>query len=144
MPKFYWNLKGGTKVKFNPHLEFLRNLRENLIGGTKGYFDLSWEKSQRGDQRIIWLESRKTSKGGQKETFLNLVQKFSLVPPLRFFSTQVKISFGPPLRFSLEFLKKSWGGSSFTLVPPLRFFPKNFFQGGGYTLPTPPLGEPWL
>jgi hypothetical protein len=33
------NLKWGTKVKFTPHLlDFLRNLRENLKGGIKGYF----------------------------------------------------------------------------------------------------------
>jgi hypothetical protein len=39
------NLKWGTKVKFTPPLlDFLRNLRENLKGGTKGYFDLSREK----------------------------------------------------------------------------------------------------
>jgi hypothetical protein len=39
------NLKGGTKVKLDPppH-DFLRNLRENLKGETKGYFDLNREK----------------------------------------------------------------------------------------------------
>ncbi len=35
------NTKGGTKVKLDSPLDFLRNLRENLKGGTKGYFDLS-------------------------------------------------------------------------------------------------------
>ncbi len=40
-----------------------------------------------------------------------------MVPPLRFFSIQVKISFGPPFEI---------------------------FSRGGYTLPTPPLGEPCL
>jgi hypothetical protein len=44
--KFQQNLKGGTKVKFTPPpLDFLRNSRENLKGETKGYFDLSREKS---------------------------------------------------------------------------------------------------
>jgi hypothetical protein len=40
------NLKERTKVKFTPppSLDFLRNLRENLKGGTKGYFDFSREK----------------------------------------------------------------------------------------------------
>ncbi len=45
--KFQQNIKGGTKVKFTPpppH-DFLRNSRENLKGETKGYFDLSREKS---------------------------------------------------------------------------------------------------
>jgi hypothetical protein len=59
--KFFWNkYQRGTKVKFT--LDFLRNLRENLKGGTKGYFDFSREKS--------CIE-------------LNL-EMFPLVPPLRF------------------------------------------------------------
>ncbi len=87
-------------------------------------------KSQgRGDQRKHFWEE-----------FLNLVQKISFGPPLRFFLTQVKISFGPPLwGYLLNFLKNRGGGYKFTLVPPLRFFPKNFFQGRA----TPYLQPPW-
>ncbi len=141
MPKFYWNLKGGTKgnifekqfwiwskkfplvppLRFSRlkskyplvpslrfSLEFLKKSRgdkfylgppfgepwdqrifwlesrktlkrgpkniltwvkKNLEGGTKGYFDLSQEKSWRGYQRKFWLESRKILKGGPREIF---------------------------------------------------------------------------
>ncbi len=54
------NLKGGTKGNFDLSWEKLKE-------GTKGYFDLSWEKSWRGDQRIFWLELRKTFKRGPKD-----------------------------------------------------------------------------
>jgi hypothetical protein len=50
------NLKWGTKVKFTPPLlDFLRNLRENLKGGTKGYFDLSREKNLKGGTKGNFL-----------------------------------------------------------------------------------------
>jgi hypothetical protein len=86
------NLKGGTKVKIYPPLNFLRNLSENLKGGTKGNFDLTWvEKTSKGGPKDIltWLESRKTSKGGPKEIFWTKFRNFSQKcflwsPPLRF------------------------------------------------------------
>ncbi len=43
----------GDQGKNLPSPRFLRNLRENLKGGTKGYVDLSRENPQRGDQRIF-------------------------------------------------------------------------------------------
>ncbi len=70
------------------------------------------------------------SKGGPKETFLNLVQKIFYGPLFNvFLDSSQNILCSSPLRFSLKFLKKS--RVNFTLVPPLRFFPE------GYTPNTP-------
>jgi hypothetical protein len=57
-----------------PPPRFLRSLREIFKGGTKGNFDLSREKSWRGDQRKFWLEPRKILKGVLKE-ILTWVEK---------------------------------------------------------------------
>jgi hypothetical protein len=41
--------EGDQGKIYPPPLDFLRNLRENLKGGTKGYFDLSREKTLKRD-----------------------------------------------------------------------------------------------
>ncbi len=71
------------------------------------FFKKFKRKPQRGHQRIFWLESRKPLKGGPKEIFEQNLEMFPLVPPSRFFSTQVKISLGPPFEISIEFRQKS-------------------------------------
>ncbi len=81
------NLKGGTKVKiYPPPPRFFKKLK--------------W-KPQKGYQRIFWLESRKTLKGGLKEIFWtkfrNFSQKCFLWSPLWDFN-----------RISAKIFKKLW------------------------------------
>ncbi len=63
--------------------------------------------------------------------FTRLKSKYPLVPPLRFYLTQVKISFGPPFKVLLDSSQNIlwsplWGftrlKSKYPLIPPLRFF----------------------
>ncbi len=88
---------------------------------------------------IFWLESRKTLKGGPKETFLRNISQFSpkisLGPPFKvFLDSSQNILWSPPLRFSLKFLKKSSGGGQVLPWSPLW----DFFQGGLHPTYTPP------
>jgi hypothetical protein len=78
---FSEKISKGDQGKIYPPLDFLRNLGENLKGGTKGYFDLSREKPSRGDQRKFFVLN--------SEMFLK------------------NISFGPPFEISIEFRQKS-------------------------------------
>jgi hypothetical protein len=53
---FFWKKsqrREGDQGKIYP-LDFLRNLRENFKGGTKGYFDLSREKTLKGGPKEIF------------------------------------------------------------------------------------------
>jgi hypothetical protein len=117
----------GVQVGCSPPLEnFLWKKSQRGDQGKNSppprFFKKFKRKPQRGDQRIFWLKSSKTSKGVPKEIFWtefrNVSQKCFLWSPL--------------WCLLLKFSKIEGGGVlSFTLVPLLGFFP------GGTTPPLP-------